>query len=314
VNEFDIIARYFDRPCRRDDVVVGVGDDGAVLAPPPGSDMVVVTDTVVAGRHFPEGTPAEAIGHRALAVNLSDLAAMGAEPAWMTLALTLPEADPAWLERFSRGFHALAESAGIDLVGGDTTSGPLSATVTAIGLVPAGGALRRGGASPGERIYVSGTLGDAGLDLRGLLAGEGPDGHDRFLYPTPRLELGRALRGLAGGVIDISDGLLADLGHIAEASGVGARVRLADLPLSAAVRALEPGDARTLAVSAGDDYELCFTAPPSAEARLVALEAGVNLTCIGDIVPGEGVVLMDEHGRDWHPAHAGFDHFNGGAR
>ncbi|HYQ72938.1 MAG TPA: thiamine-phosphate kinase, partial [Gammaproteobacteria bacterium] len=209
--EFDIIRRYFTRQTvRHEAVLTGIGDDAAVLQVPKDRELLVCIDTLVAGVHFPPDTPAAAIGHKALAVNLSDLAAMGADPAWATLALTLPEPDPVWLEAFAGGFLALAGHHGVQLIGGDTTRGPLSVTVQAHGLAPPGQALRRTGAKPGDRIYVTGTLGDAGLALR-LPEAARTELRARLDYPEPRLEAGRRLRGLASAVIDISDGLLADL-------------------------------------------------------------------------------------------------------
>ncbi|HEX6828026.1 MAG TPA: thiamine-phosphate kinase, partial [Burkholderiales bacterium] len=236
ISEFDIIRRYFTRPARH--AVLGVGDDAAVLRPAPGHDLVVSTDMMVAGRHFHPEADAASLGHKALAVNLSDMAAMGAVPRWATLALALPEADEAWLEAFARGFFALAERHGVDLVGGDTTRGPLNFCVQILGEVPTGRALRRDGARPGDDLWVSGRLGDAALGLahrqgRLVLAPSQAEHCERALdWPEPRVALGLALRGLAHACIDISDGLLADLGHVLERSRVGAALRLDAIPRS----------------------------------------------------------------------------------
>lgn len=321
-SEFELIARYFTHAPSRADVRLGVGDDAAVLGVPPGQELVVTTDTLVAGVHFPERTPPEAVGHKVLAVNLSDLAAMGADPAWVTLAITLPSADEHWLADFSRGFAALARLHGVDLVGGDTTRGPLSITVQAMGLVPAGQALRRSGAGPGDLLYVSGTLGDAGLALAALngevLLG-GADAEDclrRLDRPTPRMALGRALRGLASAAIDVSDGLLADLGHMLQASGAGALIELERLPLSAPVRR-RVREARdwTLPLASGDDYELLFSVPASRRDALTEVLRGldVEVTCIGRI-EAAGLRLVEAGGRDVAPARLGYDHFAGGPR
>ncbi len=239
MSEFDLIRDYFtDVGARRTDVDLGVGDDCALLEVPAGQQLAISIDTLAAGTHFLPDCDPESLGHKSLAVGLSDLAAMGAEPAWATLALTLPDHDPGWIAAFSRGFAALAGAHGVSLVGGDTTRGPLSVTVQVHGLVPAGRAIRRSGAAPGDRVYVSGTLGDAGLALRRILSGEpvDPVARARLERPTPRVALGLALRGVASAMIDVSDGLAADLGHILAASGVGAEIDLTALPLSAAVR------------------------------------------------------------------------------
>jgi thiamine-monophosphate kinase len=274
-------------------------------------------DTLVAGVHFPADTPPEAIGHKALAVNLSDLAAMGAEPAWFTLALTLPEADPDWLAAFARGLFRLADSYDMQLVGGDVTRGPLSVTVQAHGLVPRGRALRRTGASAGEHIYVTGTLGDAGL---ALLQGDraAPALRHRLDYPSPRVEAGQALPGIATAVIDISDGLLADLGHLLEAGHLGAELVVDTLPRSAtfvAATGLESAEREyyDIPLTAGDDYELCFTVPPGScaevEARLASLPGGC--TAVGLIDGHAGIRCRLADGRPWEPAGDGYQHFRG---
>lgn len=318
LSEFDLIRQYFTREGKAPGVVLGVGDDAAILQPAPGEQLLVSTDTLVAGRHFPLCTAPADIGWKSLAVNLSDLAAMGAAPRWCLLALTLPVADPAFLAAFADGFWALAEQAGISLVGGDTTRGPLTITVTVIGTVAAGQALRRDGAQVGDDIYVSGTLGDAGLGLAlaegrapVLAAAEQRAALAALNRPQPRLALGQALRGLATSAIDISDGLAQDLGHILERSGVGASLDAASLPLSAALRACDPAQARRWALGAGDDYELCLTAPPRLAPVLVALaqELSVTLTRIGQIEAGSGLRILDQ-GRPLS-APAGFQHFQG---
>jgi thiamine-monophosphate kinase len=318
MDEFTLISRYFDRPDRqRGDVVTGIGDDAALCQTPAGMSLVVTTDMLVEGVHFPVTTAAEAVGHKALAVNLSDLAAMGAEATWFTLALAVPEVDEAWLEGFSRGLFALADRSGCELVGGDTVRGPRTVAIQAMGLVPEGQGLRRAGAAVGDRIYVSGTLGDAALGLsiaRGEIEVEAEDAQylrGRLDRPQPRLELGRALRGLASAAIDVSDGLVADLGHLLNASGVGARVRLQQLPLSSAYRALQGRAGWDAALSGGDDYELCFTVAEERIAQLesVAATAACELHCIGDIVSEPGLHIEDVDGSEYRAASSGHDHF-----
>lgn len=319
LGEFQLIDRFFRRlGAARSDVVLGVGDDAAVLRSPPGEELVVATDTLVEGVHFPKGSAARSIGHRALAVNLSDLAAMGARPAWATLALTLPAADEGWLAEFAAGFEALALRHGVALVGGDTTSGPLAVTVTLLGHAAIGTALTRSGASPGDRIFVSGTPGDAaaGLALIERRLEQGTPGvRDellrRFLFPEPRVDLGYTLLDFASAVIDISDGLAADAGKLAAASGCGARIEADRLPLSKAL--LEcAGEERTrlLALTGGDDYELLFAVPP---ARLAMLEARLaaqacRTTAIGVLREEPGLEVRAGAQRLELPR-AGFDHF-----
>jgi len=322
LSEFSLIDKFFAaRKLSRPDVAVGIGDDAAVVDVLPGEQLVVAADTLVAAVHFPEATAPADIGHKALAVNLSDLAAMGARPAWATLALTLPAADEAWIAAFARGFFALAERTGVALIGGDTTRGPLTISVQILGLVPQGEALVRSGARPGDRIFVSGALGDAGLALR-LLEQSGADasGCDPALVarldrPEPRLELGAALRSLATAAIDLSDGLLADLGHILERSGVGATLWVDRLPRSAAFRetikdAEMPGWYE-LPLAAGDDYELCFTvAAERADAvHRVAESLALPLTWIGEIESAPGLRCRHQDGRDFVPPSSGYEHF-----
>ena len=320
--EFDLIARIHARCATRPDVALGIGDDAALLRPAPGMQLAVAMDTLNAGVHFPEATSPADIGWKALAVNLSDLAAMGATPAWCTLSLSLPEADPVWVEAFLDGFLELANAHGVALVGGDTTRGPLSVCVTTHGFVEAGSALLRSGARAGDDIWVSGTLGDAA----GALVKGGQSGFSRtkthsdpllFLLfrldrPTPRVALGRALRGIATSCIDVSDGLLADLGHVCAASGVGAEVELASLPLSPALRsAFDEHMRRALQATGGDDYELCFTAPESVrtDVEQAARNAGVAVARIGRVVAGDGVAAFDADGNPWTPSRTGYAHF-----
>ncbi len=315
-SEFDLIRDYFSGLGARADVALGVGDDCALLRPPPGLQLALTTDTLVSGVHFFPDCDPESLGHKALAVNLSDLAAMGAEPAWVSLGLTLPDREPAWLQGFSRGLGGLLRRYDLQLVGGDTTRGPLAICIQAIGFCPPGQALTRAGARPGDRVLVSGTLGDAGLALQAaagapLARAERAWVQARLERPSPRIELGLALRGLATAAVDVSDGLAADLGHVLDASGVGARLELQRLPLSAPVRrrVLEAGDWR-LPLAAGDDYELCVCVPPEREptALKLGLELGCGLTPVGVIeaLPGLRCILPD--GGEL-AAPLGYDHF-----
>ncbi|MBE2292966.1 MAG: thiamine-phosphate kinase [Xanthomonadaceae bacterium] len=329
--EFDLIESIRARAAAREGVLLGIGDDAALLQVPPGHALVVTADTLNAGVHFPaDATPAD-IGWKALAASLSDLAAMGALPAWCTLSLSLPEDDARWLEAFLDGFLALADAHAVALVGGDTTRGPLSIAVTAMGWAESGAALRRDGARVGDEVWVTGTLGDAAAAL--LLDGHLPPvagapvpaaGIDvavavavalrtRLARPTPRVAAGRGLAGLAHACVDVSDGLLADLGHVCQRSGVGAEVELARLPASPALRAAFADDGLRAALQAGggDDYELCFTAPRAArEAVARALQqAGIAGTRIGRIVPGGGVRALSADGGEWHPPRTGYVHF-----
>jgi thiamine-monophosphate kinase len=310
--EFDLIARIRARAGTRADIVLGIGDDAALLAPPPGLQLVVTADTLNAGVHFPEGSAAADIGWKALAVNLSDLASMGAEPAWCTLSLSLPQPDAAWIDGFLDGFLDLAGRHGIALVGGDTTRGPLSISVTAMGLVEPGGALRRDGARVGDDVWVTGTLGDAAGGLALLSRAPADALRARLDRPTPRVEAGRALRGIATACVDVSDGLLADLGHVASRSGVGAQVDIDALPASDALMAAFDEATRVpLQASGGDDYELCFTAPADARARVDAVSSQFDLriTRIGCMVAGEGVLPVHSDGRSWSASRRGYDHF-----
>ena len=316
LSEFDLIDRYFrNSGAVRSDVRLGVGDDAALLECPAGMTLVAAVDTLVDGVHFPRGCRPESVGHRALAVNLSDLAAMGARPAWALLALTLPSAEAQWLEGFSAAFSALALRHGVALVGGDTTQGPLAVSVTLLGWVPAGGALRRSGAAPGDALFVSGTPGDAAAGLaleQGRLAAEAAREslRERFLFPEPRVALGERLRGHASACIDVSDGLLADALKLARAGGCGVELEAARLPLSAPLRALGTARARAFALTGGDDYELCFTVPVE---RLAQLQAELpsehwGYTRIGTVCVEAGAHVRDERGVKTVAA-PGYDHF-----
>jgi thiamine-monophosphate kinase len=322
LGEFELIRRFF---MPRDaahgapsGVVLGIGDDAAVLALPPDTELVAAVDTIVAGRHFPPSTDARSIGHRALAVNLSDLAAMGATPAWATLSLTLPTADAAWLERFSAGLLDLADAHGVALVGGDTTRGPLNVSVQILGHVPRGTALRRGGARAGDLLAVTGTLGDAGAGLAFVTQPDAIKDRraaleliQRFDYPTPRVEFGLAARGIASAAMDLSDGLVGDLPKLAQASGLAARVAVERLPLSNAMRNAVPIEqARDWALAAGDDYELLVAVPAPRFAQLNTAAARLNLTltAVGELRPGSGVT-WSLNDRDFQPKSLGYDHF-----
>ncbi len=320
MSEFDLIRRLHERinavsgggasAC-----VVGIGDDGAVLDIPQDRQVVVTTDTLVGGVHFLKTTDAQSLGHKALAVNLSDLASMGAQPAWFFLALTLPAPDFAWLESFAQGMGGLARSTGVVLAGGDTTSGPLSITITAMGLVESGMVLTRDGARDGDLVVVSGQLGDAAHALELLTAGGNPDPESRAALerPEPRLQLGRQLQGLATSCIDISDGLLADLGHILEASAVGAAIDIDLLPVSASLGGLPGAQRRQLQTCGGDDYELCFTIPASRRQELdrIAEKCACPLTVIGKINASGELVCTMADGQVFMPQGHGYDHFSG---
>ncbi len=315
-SEFDLIARHFTRPSPG--AVLGVGDDAALLRVGAGMELAVSTDMLVAGRHFFPDTDPYRLGRKTLAVNLSDLAAMGAIPRWATLALSLPEADEPWLAAFSAGLFDLATEHGVDLVGGDTTQGPLTLSVTILGEVEAGRALRRDAARPGDDIWVSGHLGGAALGLRhlqgrcALSPGDAGACLERLETPSPRVALGRALPGLARAAIDISDGLLADLGHILERSGVGAELELDRIPAHAALRPLLAGEEGLACLLAGgDDYELCFTAPAGQRQALeqLAENLATPLARIGRIREAAGLVLEDGAGRQRTLPSRGYDHF-----
>ncbi|MDQ2916199.1 MAG: thiamine-phosphate kinase [Pseudomonadota bacterium] len=321
MNEFELIERYFRRTPRNADIRIGIGDDGAVIAPAAGMEYVISVDMLVEGLHFAADADPVRLGHKTLAVNLSDLAAMGALPRFVLLAGALPTPDPAWLAAFMRGFDALAALYDVELIGGDTTRGPRTLCVTAIGELPIGSALTRAGANPGDTIFVSGTLGDAALALA-VAAGHTrvdeaalPALRRRLDAPEPRIALGVALRGIASSALDLSDGLTGDLGHILAASRVGATIDLAAIPCGDALRARQNGAERALALdcllAGGDDYELCFTAQPAMRERIdaLALALGVPLTAIGAITADAGLVIRDEHGRSLPSLPRAFDHF-----
>ncbi|MDN5934818.1 MAG: thiamine-phosphate kinase [Nitrosospira sp.] len=321
ISEFDIIRRYFTRPSPG--TVLGVGDDAALIKPSMGMELAVSTDMLVSGQHFLAASDPRKLGYKSLAVNLSDMAAMGAKPRWVTLSLALPEpmvrTDEKWVEAFADGFLGLAHAHQVDLIGGDTTRGPLNICVTIIGEVAKGKALRRSGARPGDDIWVSGRLGDAALALAHerqrivLEPGEIDACLPALHTPVARVELGQRLIGLAGGAIDISDGLLADLGHILKASNVAAVIKMNEISCSAPMKKYLP---QMLAIecllAGGDDYELCFTAPESRRGKIETLsrEQGIALTRIGEINEGEGLIVLDAAGKTVTLETKGYDHFS----
>jgi thiamine-monophosphate kinase len=318
LSEFGLIDRYF-RNCglKRPDVRLGIGDDAALLDSPASCDLVAAIDTLVDGVHFPHGCPAASVGHRALAVNLSDLAAMGAKPAWALLALTLPNIEEAWLSEFAAGFSDLARAHDVALVGGDTTSGPLCVSVQILGHVPRSQALLRSGGRPGDLVFVSGTPGDAAAGLaveQGRLKAAADVVtylRKRFLFPTPRMALGKSLRGFASACIDVSDGLLGDVGKLAHASGCGVALDYEHIPVSEPlVEAVGDERARELALTGGDDYELCFAVNPANVARLrqelPPERWGYGL--IGTLLETNGSSVLKD-GNVMEFAHSGYDHF-----
>ena len=315
LGEFELIGKYFTRPVER--AARGIGDDCALLAPAPGMQLAVSSDMLVEGRHFLSTVAPDRLGHKVLAVNLSDLAACGAQPLAFTLALAMPRAEEAFLEGFARGLFALAKTHAIELVGGDTTQGPLNICITVFGEVPTGQALLRSGARPGDDLYVSGTVGDARLALeafRGTIALDGmafEQVRAAMETPRPRVALGVALRGVATSAIDVSDGLLGDLRHILSRSGVGAKVDADAVPRSAVLRAQPLVLQRECTLAGGDDYELVFSAAPGDAARVhdAALRSGVAATRIGRIEAGPGLRLIDAEGRAIAAAFGSFDHF-----
>jgi thiamine-monophosphate kinase len=320
LGEFELIRRFF---CKRgmaprdSGVILGIGDDAALLRVPQDTDLVAAVDTIVCGRHFLESASPRSVGHRALAVNLSDMAAMGASPKWATLALTLPDADAAWLEEFAAGLLDLAEEFGVELVGGDTTRGALTVSVQLLGHVPRGSALRRDGAKAGDLLAVSGTLGDAAAGLAFL---QRPPAKStaavealirRFDFPAPRVQLGLAARAHASAAMDLSDGLVGDLPKLALASGLAAHVDVDKLPLSAAMRStVEPRQSRDWALAGGDDYELLLAISPEAlpELQRSADQLNLTLTPIGELHAGAGIT-WSLNGRDFAPSVSGYDHF-----
>lgn len=318
-SEFALIERYF-RHCgaMRSDVRLGIGDDAALLDSPPDSVLVATIDTLVDGVHFPAGSPAASVGHRALAVNLSDLAAMGARPAWALLSLTMPAVNEDWLGEFASGFSALARAHGVALVGGNTTSGPLCISVELLGHVPRSGAMLRSGGKPGDRLFVSGTPGDstAGLAVEQgrLVTAERNAGHlrERFLFPTPRVALGERLRSLASACIDVSDGLLGDAAKLAEASRCGARIEFESVPVSdALLDAVGNETARRLALTGGEDYELCFAVHPGnlgkLEQELPPEQWGYR--SIGTLQEDGAVQVLAPDSTVMDFSHSGWDHF-----
>jgi thiamine-monophosphate kinase len=318
--EFELIKQHFTHAAPR--TLLGVGDDAALIKPARGQVLAVAADMLVGGRHFFMNADPASVGHKALAVNLSDMAAMGAVPRWATLGIALPKADERWVAAMSKGFMALARKHGVDLIGGDTTKGPLNLCVQIIGEVPARQALRRDGAKPGDDIWVSGTLGDAALAVAArtqrikLKPAERKLAQQRLDWPVPRIALGVALRGLARSAIDVSDGLIADLGHICERSGVAAVVAIERLPVSPLMRRYrEAPAARAALLGGGDDYELCFTAAPAKRAAVerAASRTRTRVTRIGCVIRAPedacSVVVVDGDGLPVAAGQKGFDHF-----
>ena len=307
MNEFELIQTFFiSQPCNRSDVILGIGDDAAIVSPPLNQQLVITTDTLVAGVHFPDNTLANAIGHKSLAVNLSDLAAMGATPAWVTLALTLPDKNENWLTQFCDGFFSLAKKYNVQLIGGDLTKGALTISVTAHGFVPINQALTRNAAQTGDLIYVSNTLGDAALGLT-LFKNQTASSEQlkKLNYPEPQINLGLALRGIATSAIDISDGLAADVAHILKASQKGAIIYVDKIPLSSFIRhSVSEEETLRLALSGGDDYELCFTVPKNKK-HLVP----DHCTCIGAITENTELNLQYSHGAKYNLDNPGYTHF-----
>ncbi|MDH0093125.1 thiamine-phosphate kinase [Achromobacter mucicolens] len=316
-SEFDLIARYFTRAAPAG--LLGVGDDCALFPVPPGEQVATSTDLLLEGRHFFPDVNPKALGHKALAVNLSDLAAMGARPIGCVLGLALPRLDEPWLAAFAEGFHALAAAHGCPLIGGDTTRSAhdLAISVTVFGSVPPGQALRRDGARSGDDIWVSGDLGAADVAYR-LLDGQYPANaallaatRGALEWPEPQVGLGTALRGIANAAIDLSDGLVQDLGHILAASRVGACLRFADLPMASALAGLDAAPLQRALLGGGDVYQLCFTAPPSRRDAVLAAAraAGTRVTRVGEILPQPGIAVLDSQGQALADLPAGFDHF-----
>lgn len=320
LSEFELIERFFSGRDQGPGIVLGVGDDCTLLSPRRGQELAVSVDTMVCGTHFFPDQPAATVGHKALAAALSDLAAMGAEPLGALLAITLPGADEAWLTAFAEGMGALAERLRVPLIGGDTTRGPLAVSVTVLGQVPSGLALRRTGAEPGHLVVVSGSLGGAfaGLQAEQELrekGGEPPAVQDpsrrRFFLPEPRIALGRALGGRTRTAIDVSDGLLADLGHICTASGSGATLQAEAVPRDPLLAGWADEAALSAALSGGDDYELLFAWPPRQRAELGPLASALQLplTVIGEVTKEPGIQVLDANGQPVAVAEPGFDHF-----
>jgi len=319
LSEFDLIKKFFTRPVRNADrIALGIGDDCALLNPAPGMQLAISTDMLVEGRHFFAGADPEKLGHKCLAVNLSDLAAMGAKPLAFTLSLALPEANPDWLKQFAQGMFALADAYGCELIGGDTTKGPLNICITIFGELPSNQALRRTAAQAGDDIWVSGTLGDARLALAGYsneltldIATQSTAGK-RMHTPNPRIALGLALRGIAHAAIDVSDGLVGDLGHILDASNVGATLDVDALPAGPMLAKQERDMRRRFTLAGGDDYELCFTVSASQRDAVLAAAKSVNtvVTRVGTIEVAHGLRMMDADGKPLAMQINSFDHFS----
>ena len=302
--EFSIIDTYFNRK-NANSVDLGVGDDSALLTPPPQQQLVICADTLVAGRHFPLDTNPHAIGWKSVAVNLSDIAAMGAKPHSILLALSLPQIDHDWLKAFSQGLYDCCDQFGVSLIGGDTTQSPhLTLSVTALGWVDIGQAVPRSGAKPGDLICVSGTVGDAAFALNHL----GHPLQTRLDYPTPRCQLGASLKGLAHSMIDVSDGLAQDLGHILKASQVGAKLQLEHLPIGPALQALSEAQKWQYALAGGDDYELCFTISPQNYEKLLQKQLDVSISIVGTIQQQHGLTF-EKDGVDHLLQFNGYQHF-----
>jgi len=319
IGEFELIEKFFATQTKqRNDVALGIGDDAAIVTIPDGQQLVITTDTLVAEVHFSAITSAYDIGYKSIAVNLSDLAAMGATPSWVTLALTLPCVRENWLQEFCQGFFDLAADYQIQLIGGNLSQGPLSITVEAFGFIPFNQALMRNQAKAGDLIYITNSLGDAALGLLNLQEKVTLSASDKKIAlaklnrPEPQIEIGSKLRGIASAAIDISDGLLADLGHILAKSNVGALIQLEKIPIGASLlHTLASDDALTLALSGGDDYELCFTVP---QEKQTALEKALpknlyHLTCIGTITSQKGLDLQYQNGKQYSGEHYGYQHF-----
>ncbi|MDT8451940.1 MAG: thiamine-phosphate kinase [Gammaproteobacteria bacterium] len=320
--EFNLIQEYFSYDFKRDDVALGIGDDCALLNPPPGKQLVMTVDTLVSGVHFPVATSAEDIGYKSLAVNLSDLAAMGAEPAWATLAITLPESDPEWLEKFSTSFKQTLHAYNVQLIGGDTTQGPLTITVQLTGFVDQGRAMRRDAAKPCDKIYLTGNLGDAALALKLLDVHDLPNPETsaaiikKLNRPVPRVEFAQRAAEHCACAIDLSDGLIADLGHILKASHCGARVYFDRLPVSPEFREsmvhFDGVDFNRMILSGGDDYELCMVTSETNESTLFSLaeSMGLLLTCIGEIDLSEALTVISSNGESMELTATGYEHFS----
>jgi thiamine-monophosphate kinase len=314
LNEFEIIRRFFTRPVKNvSRFPLGIGDDAALISPPQGQELVTSIDTLVAGTHFLPHSDPNDLGYKSLAVSLSDLAAMGAEPSAVLLALTLPDIDEPWLTNFTNGFFGLAEQYQVELLGGNLTRGPLSISTVIFGWTPAGKALRRSGAKPGDDIYITGSLGEAGLALQRILSGHAltPELHQRFFRPQPRVQAGLALREIATAAIDISDGLAADLDKLLAASGVGGNIQIQRLPISPILRQQCTNEqAQQWALTAGEDYELCFTASPSARPLIDSILISIcRVQRLGTVTQESGLKIWGADGKLVSTPTTGFQHF-----